>query len=188
MFFLKSSINIMRSYFRSDSCFSCVIVYAGLSMLGWFQVTLVYVAYVLMLASRHLVITSATCPHYIRLEPVLPLILVASELFRVQLSLWSCVSGILWYWDAGYVRVLGSQPASKTLRSWCDQVLWILGSYDPGCVRAPGSEASSGCYWTGCRVQFQGLLRALAQTGKNPCHWSGGVPASLDPAGPSWSC
>jgi hypothetical protein len=25
------------------------------------------------------------------------------------------------------------------------------------------------------------------QTGKNPCHWSGGVPAFLSPIGPSYS-
>ena len=38
------------------------------------------------------------------------------------------------------------------------------GSWDPGCVRAPGSGASSGCCGTDCRFHTQGLLRALAQT------------------------
>jgi hypothetical protein len=37
-----------------------------------------------------------------------------------------------------------------------------------------------------CRVSAQGLLRALAQTGTNPCHWSGGIPGCLGPAGPSY--
>jgi hypothetical protein len=31
---LKSSIIIMRSYFRSKSCFSCVMVYQVLVMVG----------------------------------------------------------------------------------------------------------------------------------------------------------
>jgi hypothetical protein len=34
MSFLKSSITIMRGDFRSDSCFSDVIVYPGLAMVG----------------------------------------------------------------------------------------------------------------------------------------------------------
>jgi hypothetical protein len=32
MLFLKSSIIIMRSDFRSESCFFCVMVYPGLAM------------------------------------------------------------------------------------------------------------------------------------------------------------
>ena len=60
----------------------------------WCKVTVLSVAYVFMLASHHLVISTATCPHYIWLDPVLPLILVVSELLRVQLLLWSCDSGI----------------------------------------------------------------------------------------------
>jgi hypothetical protein len=59
----------MKSDFRSESCFSGVMVYLGLAMFGELgsddQVTVVSVAYVLILASHHLVITSATCPHYI---------------------------------------------------------------------------------------------------------------------------
>jgi hypothetical protein len=37
IFFLKSSIIIMRSDFRSMSCFSGVMVYPGLAMVGKFQ-------------------------------------------------------------------------------------------------------------------------------------------------------
>ena len=70
-------------------------------------------------------------PSIIWLEPVFPLIPVESELLRVQLSLWSCDSGILWCWDSGCVRVLGSQASSETLRSWCDQAPVILGSWNP---------------------------------------------------------
>jgi hypothetical protein len=73
----------------------------------WCQVTLVFVAYDLMLASRHLIISSAVCPHYIWLEPVLSVILVVSELLRIRLSLWP--------WDSG------------TLRSWRDQDSGIPG-------------------------------------------------------------
>jgi hypothetical protein len=68
------------------------MVYPGLAMVeelgsGNTKVTLVSVAYVLMLAFCHLIIASAPCSYYISLEPVLPVILVVSELHRVQLSL-----------------------------------------------------------------------------------------------------
>lgn len=63
----------------------------------------------------------------------------------------------------------------------------VLGSWDPGSVRAPGSGASSGCCGTGYEVWAQGLLRTLAQTGRNLCHGLGGVPGRLSPAGPSHS-
>jgi hypothetical protein len=84
-----------------------------------------------MLASWHLIISSASCPGYIWLEPVLPVILVESELLRIQLSLLSCDSGILWFWDSGCVRVLGSETFSESQRSWCDYIPGILGPWDP---------------------------------------------------------
>jgi hypothetical protein len=52
---------------------------------------------------------------------------------QLQLSLWSCESGILRFWC---VRVSGSQASFETLRSWCDQASGILGSWDPG-IRGP---------------------------------------------------
>ena len=36
------------------------------------------------------------------------------------------------------------------LRSWCDQAPGILGSYNPGFVRVPGSGISSGDHGTDC--------------------------------------
>jgi hypothetical protein len=56
--------------------------------------------------------------------------LVDSELLRVQLSLWSPDSGILWTWDSGCVRVLGNQVSSENLRSCCDQAPRILVSWN----------------------------------------------------------
>jgi hypothetical protein len=141
------------------------------------------VVYVLVLASCHLIISSVTCPCYIWLEPVLPVILVVSELFRVHLSLWSCDFVILRL----FVIIPVCQAASGTLRSCCKQALWILGSCEPGHVRAPGSVAFSGCCGTGCWVHTQGLLRAPAQTRSNLCHWLGGIPGCLSFAGPSYS-
>ena len=91
---------------------------------------------------------------------------------------------ILGSWDPGSVRAPGSQAASGTLRSWCDQTPMILWSCDPGFVRAPGSEASSRCYGTACGVRVQGPLSSLTQTGRNQCYWSGRVPGYLGPAGP----
>jgi hypothetical protein len=84
-----------------------------------------------MFASWHLIISSACCLQYIWLEPVLPVIPVDSWLFRVQISLWCCDSRILWTWDSGCVRVLGINVSSGTLRSSCDQVPGILGSWNP---------------------------------------------------------
>ena len=50
----------------------------------------------------------------------------------------------------------------------------------------PGSGVFSGCCGTGYEVSTEGLLRALTQTGRNPCHWSGRVPGCLGPTGPSY--
>jgi hypothetical protein len=100
------------------------------------------------------------------LEPILPIILLLSELLIVYLSLGSCDSVILWSWDPGCVRVPGSQAASGTLRSWDSG---ILGSCEPGCVRAPGIWASSECCGIGFRVWAQGKP---AQTIRNLSHWS----------------
>ena len=165
----------------------------------WCQVTLISVACLLMLVSCHMVISSATCPHCIWLEPVPPVILVVSELLRVQLSLWSCDHGILWFYDPGCFRAPGSRVSSgycgtncrvcaqgllrapaqtgRNLCHWPGRVpecldpacstyslkleqLWPppLWSYDPGCVRVPGSRAPCGCCGTDCRVCAQGLL------------------------------
>jgi hypothetical protein len=107
--------------------------YGGRIGCWWCQVTLVSFVYILMLASRHLIISSATCPCYILLDPFLPVILVVSELLRVQLSLWPCDPVILWSWNLGCVRAPGSQAASGILRFLCDQ--------DPG---IPGSRVSVG--------------------------------------------
>jgi hypothetical protein len=161
MSFLMSSIIIMRSYFRFKYCFSNVIVYpcyGGRIVFWWCQVTLVSVAYVLMLASCHLVISTATCPQYIWLEPVLPVILVMSELLRVQLFLWSCDSWILWscdswilwFLDPVFVTAPGSQAPFGSLRSLYDQAPGNLWSCDPGSVIVSESRVSSGCFGTGC--------------------------------------
>ena len=122
MSFLKSSISVISSDFRSMSCFSGVMVYLGLAggRIGfwWCHVTLVSVASVLALASCHLIISSVPCPCYIWLEPLFPVIQVEWELLRVQLSLWPCYSGILWTWDPWSVPAPGSQLVSEPLRSW----------------------------------------------------------------------
>jgi hypothetical protein len=48
-----------------------------------------------LLASDQLVISSATWPHYIWLEPVPPVFLAVLEIPRVHLSLWCCDFWIL---------------------------------------------------------------------------------------------
>ena len=139
--------------------------YVGRIMLWWCKLILISVASVFMLPSCHLVISIATCPCYIWLEFVLPVILVMSELLRVQLSLWSC--------DSGCFRASGSQVTSGTLRSWCNQAPEILWFCDPMILSMLESLRVGLPLGVGFRVHAQGLLRALAQNGKNLCHWSG---------------
>jgi hypothetical protein len=71
--------------------------------------------------------------------------------------------------------------ASGTLRSRCDQAPVILGSCGPGCVRAPGNGASSGCCGTGCGPNVcpghQPRPEGTCATGWAEC---------LGPAGPSY--
>jgi hypothetical protein len=102
----------------------------------------------------------------------------------VSVILWSCDPLILIFW------VCQSSWESSCLLD-PEMLVWpsswnpvILGSYDPGCFRAPVIWASSGCCWTGCRVCTQGKL---VQTGRKLSDWSGMFPASLDPAGPTYS-
>jgi hypothetical protein len=63
MSFLDSSIIIMRYDFKSKSCFSSVLVYPELAVMGGiseFDDALVSVAYVLPLASSHVVISGVS--------------------------------------------------------------------------------------------------------------------------------
>ena len=80
MSFLTSSITFMGSDVRPESCFS--VGWCIQDLLWWENWILMMpinlgfsVAYVLTIVSRQLIISSATCPHYIWLEPVLPMIL-----------------------------------------------------------------------------------------------------------------
>ena len=153
-------------------------------LLWWFwlcQVTLVSVVYVLMLASRHMIISSATCPHYIWVEPVLPVILVVSELLRVNPVIWHPVIRRSWV----------CQSSWELSCLWDLEILvwpssWVPASSDPGCLGVPGSGAASGCHGAGYGVCTCSGHRPR-QTRRNPCHWSDGIPAYLCPAGPSYS-
>jgi hypothetical protein len=100
-------------------------------------------AYVLVLASSHLVITSTTYPCCLLLQPAPPVILVVSELFGVQVSLWSCNSVILWFRDPVILRSWVCQS------SWESSFLWVLQG------------------WVGSRAL--GLLKSQVQTGMNLC-------------------
>ena len=87
-------------------------------------------------------------------------ILIVSEFFRVQLS--------LWFSDSCDPEILGM---SELLR-----VKLPLGSWNLGMIKllrfcVPGHWASSGSFGTGCRATAQGLLQAPAQSRRNLCHW-----------------
>jgi hypothetical protein len=127
-----------------------------------------------MLPSFHLNISSATCPSY--LTEACPS--YNPRCIRTPHS--QALSVILWSWNLSHW--LGRVPVSeflgvnlplgpwdsgvtKLLQSWDPE---ILGFCDPGCVRAPGISASSGCCGTGCRVPAQGKLEGTWATG-----WAG---------------
>jgi hypothetical protein len=97
----------------------------------------------------------ATCPHYILLEPVLPVILVMSELLQIKMSLWSSDSVIVWSWEPGCVRTPGSKAAAGSLRCCRDRVPGILKSCSLWHVRMPGIGASSGCVWLAPEAEFR---------------------------------
>jgi hypothetical protein len=137
-----------------------VIVYPRHAMVGESgsddaKVTLISVAYVLTIASWHLIISSATC----------------LTIFDWSLSLlWSwlchnssesscfCDPVIPGSWDP---EVLVCQSSWESSCLWDPEILVWTSSWDPGSVGAP---ASSGCCGTGCRVCVQGLLRDTAHT------------------------
>ena len=106
-------------------------------------------------------VSSATCTQCLQLELVSLVFLVLLELLRVQMFLWSIDPEIL------CVRVPRSQGACRILKSWHDQTPKNLWSYDHGCIRTPGSPASSGCCVVGCRPSTRNLLRAMSKTGKH---------------------
>lgn len=118
------------------------------------------------------------------LESVSPVILVVTDLFQVQLSLWFCDSGSCDPEILDLSKLLG---VKLPLKSWNPGVTKLLRSCDPGHVKALGSPASSGCCGTGWRASVQGLLRVLAQT-RRPmslarlgflCPWIPGAPVTL---------
>jgi hypothetical protein len=131
-----------------------------------------------MLASHHLIISNATCPGYVWLEPVLPVILVVSELLWVKLSLCSYNSGIL--------CVSNFLGVKLPLRPWNSDVTKLLGSWDPlilGMLEHLGVELPLGVVEFAPKVCSGCWSR---QTRRNPCHWSGGVPVCLGSSGLSY--
>jgi hypothetical protein len=131
-----------------------------------------------MLVSCHLNISSATCPRY--LTGACPS--YNTGCVRTPYSL--AVSVILWFWDLVILRFWVCQCFWESSYVWDPEILVWPSSWDPVHVRVPGIWVSSGCCGTGCKVCVQGKQ---AQTWWTLIHWLGGVPVSLDPAGPSYS-
>jgi hypothetical protein len=98
---------------------------------------------------------------------LLPTIWLSLVLPALAMSDWSL--SFLWPWLC--------QNSSESSCLWDPEILVWLSSWAPGIFGAPGSGACSGCCGTGCGVCTQGLHREPAQTRRNLCHWSGGVPA-----------
>ena len=96
---LSSSINFMRWNFWPDYCFSGLVRVsrAGCGRrieLWWYQLALVSVAYVLMIASHHLVISGVNCPWCLWVDLVHPVSLWAWLWCR------SWESRCLWVWES----------------------------------------------------------------------------------------
>jgi hypothetical protein len=167
--------------------FWCVEVsrtcYGGRIRFWWCQVILVSVAYVLVLASHHVIISSTTCPGYVWLEPVLPVVLVVSELLRVQLFLWSCDPKIL-----GVSELLEVQ---LPLGPWNPGVTKFLGSCHAlilGALKCLGVEFPLGIVGLAVEFALKFCLEGCPRyTRRNLCHCSGRVPVCLGPTGPSYS-
>ena len=84
------------------------------------------------------------------------------------------------------VRAPGGQAASGTRDPG---VTKLLGSYDPVVLgMLEHLEWSCFCmFWDWLRSLGPRSAQGTAQTGRNLCHWLGGVPGCLGPAGPSYS-
>jgi hypothetical protein len=114
----------------------------------------------------------------------------SSELswFCESVILGCCDPKILRYWicqSSGELSYLWDPEILVWPDSWDPGKLWSCG---PGCVREPGSGASSGV--VGLAPEFAPKdcsVHWLREIGRNLCHWSGGVPGCLCPAGPSYS-
>jgi hypothetical protein len=130
----------MRSDFRFIYCFSVVMVYTVLAMVGELGSPMMlsnlgfccFCSYACLLTSDYL---KFSLPSICLIGACHSLIAIDSELLRVQLCLCSCDFGILWFWDSGCVRVFDSQAFSETLKSWHDQAPGILGFWD---LKIPG--------------------------------------------------
>jgi hypothetical protein len=108
-----------------------------------------------------------------------PMILLVSELLWVKLSLWSCDSEILWFWDPGILRSWVCQSSWESSCLWDLEILVWRSSWDPvilAMLECLGLEllVSKVCSW-----------RQPRQTRRNLRHWFGGVSACLDLTGPS---
>jgi hypothetical protein len=68
------------------------------------------------------------------------------------------------HWSGGVPVSL--DPTCPSYSQWCWERYCALFTCDSGCIREPGSGASSGCCGIGCRVRTQGLLGTLAQSGR----------------------
>jgi hypothetical protein len=87
-----------------------------------------------------------------------------------------CDTVILGSYDLEILGVSKLLRLKLPLGSWNPVLTKLLKSCDPGNFAAPGSQAFFFFLiyiYTGCQDTSQGLLRALAQTGRSPCHWLG---------------
>ena len=96
---LRSFIIFIRQNFRSESCFSGIVRVSRFCSgrtngLWWCQGALVSVAYVLMIASHHLVISGVNCPWCLWVDLVHPVSLWAWLWCR------SWESRCLWVWES----------------------------------------------------------------------------------------
>jgi hypothetical protein len=122
----------------------CVEVFraccSGITGLWLCHVTLISVAYMLVLDSCHLVISGVNWLCCLWLDTISPMILVVSELRGFQLS--------MWFWDLGCVRLPGGQAASEILGMLVVLVVKLL--LDMGCGQSGWKARAQGLFPGAC--------------------------------------
>ena len=151
---LRSFIIFIRRNFRSESCFSGIVRVSRFCSgrtngLWWCQGALVSVAYVLMIASHHLVISGVNCPWCLWVDLVHPV------------SLWA------WLWCRSW--------ESRCLWVWESACCWEPPSHLPLQDGADSCVLSSKHNLHTCRGSFTAMCSAfpVMTTGPMGCSQSG---------------
>lgn len=173
----------MRSDFRFISCFSGVVVYPGLAMMGELGSDDAILGYYIGFCC----FCSSDClPPSDYLKCTLSLIYLivgcsTCNLGCVRILQSPAFSVVLWFRDPLILRFWVCQSSWQSSFLWDPENLVWQTSWDPGIliswgIRVPGSGSSSGNHEAICWVQNQDRI---VPAERNPRIWSSGVPVFL---------